>query len=176
MKLSPNGVNETIQRLKNLKKELKNLENDLPKILAEETMEQMRENYFSKGFESSDKPMFGVAKYSNGYKAFIRGTSVIYDEFGTGDAGADNGHPWKGEYSLNAYNSGETIRPANEKSQARYGISSGLYWTYYDEFLDTIIATQGVPSGKFMYKSAIWLKDHYKKITKDKVADVLSKL
>lgn len=175
-KLSPNGIKNVINKLDNLKDDLSNLCDDIPKTLAEETMVQILKNYTLKGFESSDKPIIGVAKHTNGYKAYIRGHSVIYDEFGTGDTGARNGHPWKGEYNLNAYNSGETIRPANEKSKVRYGISSGLYWTYKDEAKDIIIATQGVPSGKFMYASAIWLKDNYKKIVKEKVADALSKL
>lgn len=175
-KLSTDDINSVIKKLNRLKKELSNIDDTISKTLAEETKNQIIKNYALKGFSSSDKPTIGIAKYSKGYKAFIRGSSVIYDEFGTGDTGARNGHPWKGDYSLNPYNSGETIRQANEKSQARYGIGSGLYWTYYDDIKDMIVATQGVPSGKFMYKSAMWLKDNYKSIVKEKVDDVLSKL
>lgn len=174
--LNPKEISSLIQRLEKARDELKELDEELPKELAEQTSKQIVKYYALKGFSSDDKPTIGVVKYGKGYKAFIRGSGVIYEEFGTGDVGASNGHPWKGDYGLNPYNSGETIRPADEQSSEKYGIDSGLYWTYYDPVRHRMVATQGIPSGKFMYNADIWLRDNYKKIAKQKVDDILSKL
>lgn len=176
-KLSSSSINDTIAKLNKLKKELVALEDTLPKELAEQTSQKIEDFYSQKGFESTTTPMIGVAKYGDGYKAFARGSEVIYEEFGTGDVGANNGHPWKGDYGLNPYNSGRTIRSTEKLSQekkAEHNIQSGLYWTFKRD--GKKIYTQGIPSGKFMYNADLWLKDNYKKIAIKKVDDILSKL
>ena len=176
--LSSSDIDKTIKKLTEIKKVIDDNKDSILQDLAEQTKNKIEENYNKLQFTSNETPTFAVVKYANGYKAVARGTSVIYDEFGTGDRGQADGHPWKGSYGLNPYNSGETIRPAkwlSKEKQQKTGIHSGLYWTYKGK--DGIIHyTQGVPSGKFMYDADIWLHDNYKKIVKKKVDDVLSKL
>lgn len=174
--LNPKEIGDLIKRLQKARDDFEKLEDELPKELAKSTSKQIVKHYALKGFHSDEKPTIGVVKTQNGYRAYIRGPAVIYEEFGTGDVGASNGHPWKGDYPLRPYNSGETIRPADETSSEKYGIDSGLYWTYYDPVKHRMVATQGIPSGKFMYGADIWLRNNYKKIAKEKVDDILSKL
>lgn len=177
VKLNSSSINETIAKLNNLKQELVKLEDTLPEELATQTSSKIEQFYAQKGFEGTSTPSIGVAKYGDGYKAFARGPEVIYEEFGTGDAGANNGHPWKGDYGLNPYNSGITIRSTDKLSpekKAEHGIQNGLYWTFKRD--GEKIYTQGIPSGKFMYNADLWLKDNYKKIVIKKVDDILSKL
>ena len=176
--LNPSSIDDTIKKLTEVKKVIDDNKDSMLQDLAEQTKNKMKEYYSKLQFTSSHSPTFAVMKYANGYKAIARGASVIYDEFGTGDKGQADAHPWKGDFGLNAYNSGETIRPArflSKKKQAETGIKSGLYWTYKDD-AGVIHYTQGVPSGKFMYNADIWLRDNYKGIIKKKVDDVLSKV
>lgn len=176
-KLSTGSINETIHKLETLKQELKKLDDAIPRELAEQTASKIEAFYATKGFSSKTSPTIGIAKYNNGYKAFARSKDVIYEEFGTGDVGANNGHPWKGDYGLNPYNSGPTIRSTDKLSpetKSEHNISEGLYWTYKSD--GEKVFTQGIPAGKFMYNADLWLKDNYKKIVKQKVDDVLSKL
>ena len=176
--LSPSSIDSAIKKLQVVKKAIDDDKDNILRDLAEQTKDKIEEYYNKLQFTSSDRPTFAVVKYGNGYKAIARGSSVIYDEFGTGDRGQADGHPWKGDFGLNPYNSGKTIRPAKylgKEKQQKTGINSGLYWTYKDE-LGNIHYTQGVPSGKFMYNADIWLRDNYKEIVKKKVDDVLSKV
>lgn len=177
--LSQSSINDAIKKLTDIKNVIGKNKDDILKDLAEQTKDKIEEYYDKLQFTSNDRPTFAVVKYGNGYKAVARGKSVIYDEFGTGDKGQADGHPWKGEFGLNAYNSGKTIRPVakylSKDKQAETGITSGMYWTYKDE-AGTIHYTQGIPSGKFMYNADIWLRNNYKEIVKKKVDDVLSKV
>lgn len=176
--LSSSDINDAIKKLQEVKKVIDDNKDSILRDLAEQTKDKIEENYNKLPFASNDKPTFAVVKYADGYKAVARGSSVIYDEFGTGDKGQADGHPWKSDFGLNAYNSGDTIRPASwmsKEKQQKVGINSGLYWTYKDD-AGVIHYTQGVPSGKFMYDADIWLHENYKKIVKEKVDDVLSKV
>ena len=177
VKLSSKDIRACIKKLKNLRDNIDKVADEIAQELAQQTAKQIDNNYRSlwfAGMSNSGKPLIGFEKYSNGWRAFARGGSVFYDEFGTGDRGASDGHPLKGSFGLRPYNSGRTIRKAN-KSSAEHGITSGLYWTYKD-IAGNIVYTNGVPSGKFMYNASIWLRKNYKKIAKEKVDDVLSKL
>lgn len=177
MTLSEEGIGDVINRLNTLKKNLDNVGEAISKELGEKTAEQIEHFYNQKGFESTnEKPLITTVKYDKGYKAIARSTGVIYEEFGTGDVGAKHGHPWKGDYGLNPYNSGPTIRSTDllsKEFKKNLGIKEGKYWTYSDGGL---VYTQGNPAGKFMYYSDIWLRNNYKKIAKEKVDDVISKI
>lgn len=74
------------------------------------------------------------------YNVVGRGKQLIYDEFGTGDAGLLFPHPNKSPYGLNDYNSGEHIKTSK---------SGTHYWTYNSK--DGWVNSSGVPSGQFMY-------------------------
>lgn len=160
--LSSSSIQEAIDKLNNLKKGISNLENEIPRELADMTAKKITQYYSQKGFSSDDTPVIGVDKTDKGYKAYITGRSVIYDEFGTGENGKDNPHPEKDKYPLNDYNSGPVVSThINE---------NGRHYWYYKGY------TEGNRAGLFMYNSSIWLRDNYKKIIKKKVDDMLSKL
>ena len=164
--LSPSSIDSAIKKLQVVKKAIDDDKDNILRDLAEQTKDKIEEYYNKLQFTSSDRPTFAVVKYGNGYKAIARGSSVIYDEFGTGDKGQADGHPWKGDFGLNPYNSGKTIRPAKYLGKEKYT---------FDE-ANSKDDTQGVPSGKFMYNADIWLRENYKEIVKKKVDDVLSKV
>ena len=147
--------------------------------LAKQTKEKAEEFYNNVPFESHDRPRFYYEKTEKGYRVVAKGDSLLYEEFGTGDKGKASPHVLKGQFDLNPYNSGETIRPAkmlSKQKQSETGIKKGLYWTYKDPMTDEIVYTQGIPAGMFMYHADEWLKENYKKIIKEKVDDVLSKV
>lgn len=100
---------------------------------------------------------------SDGNRIMVRiaGDQVIYDEFGTGDLGERNPHPDKNKYNLNDYNSGEHIKVD------KYGRH---YWFYKKQI------TNGVPSGKFIYKSMNNLRGVAPDIIKKKLKETWSDL
>lgn len=168
--------------LTDLVKKLKQLSNDmkkLPSLLAEEVAHdgflQLNLEY---GLTPEDNNLQDIntklEKTNKGYSIVAEGRDVIYAEFGTGDKGEQTPHPEKGKYNLKAYNSGETIRPADELS-AYYGINGGLYWTYVRDGKFNI--TQGTPAGMQMFKTRNYIrKDGIKKASERLVGDMLSKL
>ena len=93
------------------------------------------------------------------FELISAGKDVLYEEFGTGDKGAENPHPVKYKYDLNDYNSGPYIRDVSEYDENSYvyddlqefGIVSGKFWRYYKDSTNTLYYTQGVPSGQEMW-------------------------
>lgn len=84
----------------------------------------------------------------------MSGQQAIYDEFGTGTIGAQNSHPQKGEFGLNPYNSGRTIRKnenVNSVASKNNIPVGGLYWTYKRD--GQKVYTQGIPAQKEGYDS-----------------------
>ena len=158
-----NSIQDAIKRLNVLKKEVNDLKETIPKELAEMTADKISEYYNTKGFDDGGTPTIGVEKTDKGYRAYIKGTKVIYDEFGTGENGKDNPHPEKDKYPLNDYNSGPIVSTHINK-EGRH------YWFYQNNY------TEGHRAGLFMYNSSIWLRNNYKEIIKKKVDEVLSKL
>lgn len=177
VKLNSKSIKRASDKLRNLQKDLPSAMDEVTMELAKQTAEQIEKNYeaFPYKGQSGDLPTIGFAKYDKGWEAYAKGHSVLYEEFGTGDRGEKNYHPLKKRYALKPYNSGKYIRQVSDYAQKKYGLTSGNYWTYKNENGE-IKATQGVPSGKFMYKSYVWAMKNYKKIVEEKVSDVLSKL
>lgn len=176
IELGHDSVQNAITKLQNLKKDLGKLQEEIPKELAKQTSDKIKKFYMSSS-TTGESPGFGVTQKGTMFSAYITGPSVTYEEFGTGDVGAKNPHPNKGEYGLRPYNSGPTIRSTEKLTpeyQAEKGLENGLYWTYKKN--GEKVYTQGIPAGRFMYNASIWLKDNHKKIVKQKVDDVLSKL
>lgn len=169
------SINDIIQRLEELDKNIPDLANDIAKEVVYDGLSELNKQYANTPYQpNSDEIKTDVEKTVTGYRLIASGKSVLYDEFGTGDIGAANRHPEKSNYSLNDYNSGETIRNANEHS-AEHGITSGKYWTYKKD--GQIYYTQGIPAGKQMYNTRNYIIDEGIKKAKDKVVgDVLSKL
>lgn len=179
VELSSASIKETIAKLQTMKQNLENLNKEIPKELAEKTADKIRDFYNQKGYVSAEVPTIDVRETDKGYQAYITGKSVTYEEFGTGDVGLANQHPWKKRYNLNFYNSGPTIQPTDNlppRIMEKEGLKPGMYWEYYDLDQHRRVYTQGIPPGLFMYNADNWLRDNYKDIVKKKVDDVLSKL
>lgn len=93
------------------------------------------------------------------------GSGAVYDEFGTGEEGADNPHPMKNDFPfLNPYNSGPFvsthINPLNNRHFWIYPPMSGK--PYFDLF-DIPGYTEGIPAGMPMYQAL----QHIRKIKND---------
>lgn len=170
-----NGINDIIKRLEKLNKNMSDLGMDLAREIAYDGLSELNKQYANTPYQpNSDTINTSVERSVKSYSIVASGKSVIYDEFGTGDIGASNSHPEKSEYPLNDYNSGKTIRNANEHS-AKHGITSGKYWTYEKD--GQIYYTQGIPAGKQMYNTRNYIINEGIKKAKDKVVgDLLSKL
>ena len=178
-KISLNSdLSSFINNLTELSQNVKNLPNDICKEASNSGIVYLSDLYASR---TPDPNIIDIqtslVTTKNGYKIVASGKDVVYEEFGTGDEGANDGHPWKGQtnFKLNSYNSGETIREANESS-ALHGITSGKYWTYKKEGSNEVQYTQGVPAGKELFNTSNYLHEEIKKISKKKVSDVLSKV
>lgn len=81
----------------------------------------------------------------------LTGKESVYKEFGTGQKGLENPHPIKSNFSLNDYNSGPVVRKNIEK----YGKA---FWHYAGK------KTTGMPSGKIMYNTSIYLQENANEI------------
>lgn len=174
--LDSNKINNVISSLTSLSRLLSESEETIAKEVAIDGLNVLN-GFYSKSFdENIEPPNTYIQKNQNGYSIVAHGDDVVYEEFGTGDEGANDAHPWKGQtdFPLNAYNSGEHIREAGTSSAA-HGITSGNYWTYSKN--GNIIYTQGVPSGKELYNTIQYLhKDGINAVLDKKVRNVISKL
>lgn len=175
--MNNSDLSRLIDNLKTLRTDIVKLEEEIPRAVGEQGFKRLQKEYSTTIQDPNITDINVVLTATQkGYNLTAIGKDVVYEEFGTGDEGASNGHPWKGQtnFKLNPYNSGKTIREANEFS-ALHGITSGKYWTYKKS--DTIYYTQGVPSGKELYRTANYLKDEVvKKIVSQKVGEILSKV
>lgn len=174
--LDSNKINNVISSLTSLSKLLSESEETIAKEVAIDGLNVLN-GFYSKSFdENIEPPDTYIQKNQNGYSIVAHGDDVVYEEFGTGDEGANDAHPWKGQtdFPLNTYNSGEHIREAGTSS-AVHGITSGKYWTYSKN--GNIIYTQGIESGKELYNTIQYLrKDGINAVLDKKVRNVISKL
>lgn len=179
--LSVNNLKQLTKKLETLKKDIKESEKKIVDELANVAQEEIKQRYTSSPYESfANDETFGVAtatNKSNTKKAFVRGTTVLYREFGTGTQGAMDGHPWKDSVNidLNPYNSGKTIRTAKPNINPESGIQPGeLYWTFKKDGVKYY--TTGVPSGKEVYYASKETRKSIKKIAKERIGGAISKL
>lgn len=178
IKLNSNDINSLIKSLQKLSKDINNLSNDVTKELAQKGLTELNKYYATTPSDPNIQDInTNIEKTFTGYRIVSSGTDVLYAEFGTGDKGEADKHKDKSKYNLNRYNSGKYIRKVREGNQelAKHGITSGKYWTYKKKG-GNVEYTQGIPSGKQMYKTSDYLRKNYKKIAKEKVSDVLSKV
>lgn len=173
--LSTSSINSLISRLENLKKDVSKVGNDIAEELVERGRDYLKAEY-SQGFDDNIRDIGNVSivKTANGYNLVSQGKDLIYEEFGTGDEGYNSPHPEKEAFNLNNYNSGETIRSADDYS-ALHGITSGKYWTYTKDG-ENWEYTQGIPAGKQMYNTSNYMRNELHKVAKEKASDVLSKV
>lgn len=178
IKLSSNDIKDTIKKLQEFQKALTNAGEEVVDELCELGLKEIQTNYSQTPFKDGNEDVgFFVAGSKTKKKVGVSGSQVLYNEFGTGTVGEHNPHPKKGDYSLNAYNSGKTIR-RNQKENSnatQNGIPEGeLYWTYIKDGQKHY--TQGIPAGQQVYKAAKTLQKEKTEIIKKVVGDALSKL
>ena len=177
--LDSNKINNVISSLTSLSKLLSESEETIAKEVAIDGLNVLN-GFYSKSFdENIEPPNTYIQKNQNGYSIVAHGDDVVYEEFGTGDEGANDPHPDKAKYRLNEYNSGRYIRDSDrlsdDKAKEKGITKPGNYWTYSKN--GNIIYTQGVPSGKELYNTIQYLrKDGINAVLDKKVRNVISKL
>lgn len=172
--------------LSELRKKIISLKDELPKVnakivdkLAEHTLTEIQNNFSATDYQDGNEDV-SFFKRGSGNKITVgtMGSQVLYDEFGTGTAGANDGHEMKGDFPLKPYNSGRTIRQnkSDESNASANGIPvGGMYWTYKDKNGQKRY-TQGIPAGKQVFNASLSLNEEKSKIIKQEVSEVLSKL
>lgn len=178
LQLSTQGIDNLIKRLEKLEKNLNQSSQKIIEELSDLGLQEIQKNYASTPYRDGNDDV-GFFNSGNEKKRTIGavGTQVLYNEFGTGTEGANSPHPQKGDFGLNAYNSGRTIRPNNNEnsSASRLGIpNGGMYWTYMDGNVKKY--TQGIPAGKQVYLAAKKIQKDKNKVIKKVVGEALSKL
>lgn len=178
LNLSSQEIKELIKKLENFKKEISKADAKIVKELSDLGLKEIEQNYAATPYkDGNDDVNFFTTGTEKKKKIGVSGTQVLYNEFGTGTEGESSPHPKKGEFGLNPYNSGKTIRRNNSENStaSQLGIpTGGLYWTYMDGSVKKY--TQGIPAGRQVYMAANVLKKEKDKIVKKVVGDALSKL
>lgn len=178
IKLSSQEIQKTIKKLENLQQELNEADIKIVQELSNLGLREIEQNYASAAYkDGNDDINFFITGTEKKKKVGVSGSQVLYNEFGTGTEGANSPHPQKGDFGLNAYNSGRTIRSNNNEnsSASRLGIpTGGMYWTYMDGNVKKY--TQGIPAGKQVYMAAKSIQKEKNEIIKKVIGDALSKL
>lgn len=176
--LSVKGINDLINKMDDLQEGIEKANKNIVEKLSDYALEEIQNNYAATLYKDGNEDVAFFKKGDENSKSVgVSGKQVLYNEFGTGEAGANDGHEMKGDFNLRPYNSGKTIRTAKPGSNAEAeGIPvNGLYWTYRDEQGQKRY-TQGIPAGKQVLNAAISLEKKQKEIIKKEVGEALSKL
>lgn len=142
--------------LQDLEKGVNEASNKILDEIATYTLRQMRIGYMESEFQPGETMSFTREQTGNEVVLAMVGPQAWYSEFGTGTRGRERPHPLKGEFPLNAYNSGQTIRRATKKVAEKEGakeagITTGmLYWTYKAKD-GKVYYTRGIPSQRQVY-------------------------
>ena len=167
IKLSNKDISSLINKLQVLKDDFKKLPRDISKTIAEEGLEFLDSQYASTTTDHTidiGSISTEVIETSKGHSIVAKGSEVLYAEFGTGEKGADDGHPLKGDFNLNPYNSGPVVSTHINKNGRHY-------WFYDNEY------SEGNASGKQMFNTSEYLrKEVIKEVVKEKVGEVISKV
>lgn len=179
VELSEQGLSELLKKINRLNDELQKANTKIVEELADYTLNEIQNNFSATDYQDGNEDVSFFKRGSdNKVSVGTMGSQVLYDEFGTGTAGANNGHEMKGDFPLKPYNSGKTIRTNNsdESSATANGIPvGGLYWTYKDKNGQKRY-TQGIPAGKQVFNASVALEKEKRRIIKQEVSEVLSKL
>ena len=156
VRLTPESINKCIEKLNILNEEISDI---IPKKVVKQLITEGESiaNEYNNGAPRSglSESIIVSGTLTNGTSGYIAltGESAVYDEFGTGDEGANNPHPMKNNFPLNPYNSGPTIR-LDEFDRH--------YWIYKpmagEPYFDEYGITHGIPSGKQMYNTSKHLR------------------
>lgn len=165
MNVSTKDINSLLNKLKTFSSDWKKLPNDIANEVAIGGKKYLDELYGeSKTDQTIDIGSISteIRPDSTGYSLIASGKDVLYAEFGTGENGADNPHPRKGEFGLNPYNSGPTIKINSH---------TGRHFWWYQGY------SEGNASGKQMYLTSDYIrKNLIKQISDKKVGEVVSKV
>lgn len=182
LKLSVYGVNELIQKLQFLQSDIEDAGIQIVNSLIDTGVSEALKFDSNVAHSSTDRntPFMQRAKSSEDSvkgSVGLQGTGIIYDEFGTGEEGAADAHPWKWQTAsgarLNPYNSG----PVVSKNVNKYGRH---YWFYTpmagsSQYYKPNGYTEGIPSGKQMYNTARTLQKEKNRVAKPILNRYLSK-
>lgn len=167
-KLGNSDLTNLINKLNSLKKGLDEADKKIVKDMAEYIEQQTSNNLASTAYKDGNEDAQAYSEIKDKTAiAGMKGSQVLYDEFGTGTEGANSPHPDKGKFKLNAYNSGKNIVS---------DVDGNLYWTYLDKSTNQFVKTQGIPAGKQVYDANESLRKKKKEIIKNRVGEVISKL
>ena len=169
-----------VVRIKNLIEEL-----DYTKTtLQESTCENIVERLCNEGYTIASEVVATMpssnSERSVVQKPEINGTSgelalvgkgAVYDEFGTGEEGADNPHPMKSQFPLNPYNSGYWVsRNINPFTGRHYWIYEPMSGKPYFDLYGIPGYTEGVPASMPMYDALL----HIRKVKGDIIVDEIN--
>lgn len=167
VKLSTKDIGNLVKTLKGLSDTIDKEKDNILENVAEEGLNKLNDYYSSlNSTRDVEKPTTYIKKTERGYSIVATGKDVVYQEFGTGEHGAEDAHPWKGQtdFKLKGYNTGPKIKINQKTGRHFWYTPEGKY-------------SEGISSGKELYNTIQYLRNTgIKKVTSKKVGDILSKL
>lgn len=148
----------------NLKKGFDGLHDDLEETIPGSIVDDICDAGFAKATElNALAPRSGTSTPEvkkdvgdgNHRSIVLDGADAVYDEFGTGEEGAHDPHPMKGDFGLNPYNSGPFVSTHIDKNGLHFWFYSNMEGMPY--FYDGGL-TYGIPSGKQMYNTLQYVR------------------
>lgn len=174
IKLNVESINKAIAKLNNFTEELSDI---APNRIVSQLVNigaDVANGYTAGSPQSNEEPSVIVSGIlENGRVGYIalRGEGAVYEEFGTGDEGANDPHPLKNNFALNPYNSGPTIRL--DEFDRHYWIYKPMAGQpYFDEYGKT----HGIPAGKMMYNTSRHLRSIKDTIIEKELTGAIKKL
>ena len=165
--LSDKGLDDLISTLNNLKEGLKAADENIVKDMASFIKQEVSNNLSATPYKDGNEDAEAYSDIKgNKAEAGMRGSQVVYDEFGTGTEGANAPHPDKSKFALKGYNTGPKIKVSK---------TGELFWVYRDKNGE-LVKTQGIPAGKQVFNASVLLKGKKIQIIKNRVGEVISKL
>ena len=165
--LSEKGLDNLITKLNSLKQGLKEADNKIVKDMAMFVENQVSSNLAATPYKDGNDDAVAYSNIQeNKAEAGMKGSQVVYDEFGTGTEGANAPHPDKNKFALKGYNTGPKIKVSK---------TGELFWLYKDKNGE-LVKTQGIPAGKQVFNASVLLKGKKIQIIKKRVGEVISKL
>ena len=169
MKLSEYNISSLIQKLDGFGEALSSVSYDIVDELVDIGKQQAElfNNDAPKSGEQASTIDVEKAKIIEGKaigSVYMQGDSAVYDEFGTGEEGLSDPHPIKGNFNLNPYNSGPTIQINPETGRHYWYYKPMEGRPYYNFPTQPDGYTEGIPSGKQMYKTLQHLREVKKNV------------
>lgn len=178
IRLNKESINTAIEKLNNLREEITNI--SLTRIVDRLVNEGASEaNDYTMGAPQSGLEASRVVSKTlksglAGYVALV-GPNAVYDEFGTGEEGAADPHPLKGNFGLNPYNSGYFVSRQVDDKGLHYWIYKPMSGNSYFDIDDIKGKTYGIPSGKMIYHASTHVRNIKDQIVKDELNATVKK-